>query len=174
MADLNVESVNATDEGTDLNIVIRVRNDTNQTLHAQAVVRGIHYDPGAKELRLRLTDRALVGSEPRSWYILPKLVAIDPHSTGTIELKQSRYITRISPTSRGPAPTIEQLPAHEATSIAVEVAWSDKPFYSDPRVKTKKTMPEQVVEWERGIAVGRTERQPKPYASDGESGKLKS
>ena len=174
MADLNVESVNATDDGTDLNMVIHLRNDTNQTLHAQAVVRGIHYDPATKELRLRLTDRALVGSEPRSWYILPKLVAIDPHSTGTIELKQSRYITRISPSSSGPAPTIEQLPAHEATSIAVEVAWSDKPFYSDPRRKTKKTMPEQVVEWERGLAIGRTERQPGPPSSGHEGKRVQS
>jgi hypothetical protein len=174
MADLNIESISATDDGTDLNIVIRVRNDTNQTLHAQAVVRGIHYDPATKELRLRLTDRALVGSEPRSWYILPKLVAIDPQSTGTIELKQSRYITRISPTSSGPALKIEQLPAHEATSITAEVAWSDKPFYSDPRVKTKKTMPEQVVEWERGVAIGRSEGKAEPYSPDRDSGKLKS
>jgi hypothetical protein len=158
MADLNVESVDAVDDGANLNLVIRLRNDSNKTLHAQAVVRAIHYDPATKELKFWLTDRALIGSPPRGWYVQPRVAAIDPHSTGMIELKQSRYLTRISPTSSGQAPTIEQLPVHEATSVSVEVAWSDKPFYSDPR--QKKSMPDQVVEWERGLAVGRTERQP--------------
>jgi hypothetical protein len=168
MAELDVESVEANDNGNNLNLVIHLRNNSNQTLHAQAVVRGINYDPATKELTYRLTDRALIGSVPRSWYILPKVVAIDPHSTGTIELKQSRYLTRISPESSGHAPTIEQLPIHEATSVVAEVGWSDKPFYSDPRQKTKKSMPEQVVAWERDVATGRSERKPysPPFGDD--------
>jgi hypothetical protein len=167
MADLNVEAVEANDDGKNLNLTIRLRNDSNQTLHAQTNVRGIHYDAATKELRFQLTDRALIGGVPPSWYILPKTVAIDAHSTGTVELKQSRYVTRISPASSGDLPTIEQLPAHEADSIAVEVAWSDKPFYSDPRRKTK-SMAEQVVAWERGVAKGRLERRPNPPPPTGE------
>jgi hypothetical protein len=166
MPDLNVESVSAVDDGSNLNLVIQLRNDSDQTLHAQAIVRGIQYDPITKELRFRLTDRALVGSLPRSWYMLPRLVAIDPHGRGEIRLTQSRYLTRISPTAGGQAPTVEQLPAHEATSVVVEVAWSDQPFYTDPRRRTRKSMPEQVVDWERGVALGRSERRPLPPGSD--------
>lgn len=171
MAELKVESVEARDDGRNLNLIIRLRNDSNQTLHAHSVVRGIHYDPTTKELKFQLTDRPLVGALPQSWYILPKLVAVDPHSTGTIELKQSRFVTRISPSSRGDVPTIEQLPAHEAASVVVEVAWSDKPFYSDPRQKKAKPMPEQVVDWERGMATGRATRHPQgPPPTPGQQG----
>lgn len=176
MAELNVESVEALDDGKILKLVVHLRNDTAQTLHLHAMVRGIHYDPATRELRFQLTDRPLMSSVPRSWYVMPKLVTIDPHSRGKLELKQSRFLTRLAPGSDPQMPKVEQLKVYEATSVAVEVAWSDKPFYGDPRSKQRKSMPEQMVAWEKGLAAGRSERRPEapPPEQDpspGDSGK---
>jgi len=63
-----------------------------------------------------------------------------------------RVIARLKPGPNQIAPTVEELPAHEAQKIDVEVAYSGTPFYRDPRPKTGKSPREMMIDWAEGVA----------------------
>ena len=153
--DLQVVRVEAHDDGTNLIVTIELRNDSDRTLHAYAEQRNLQYDPAAKQLTIFLTDRQtkeLMGSIFRR----PRLRAVDPHGTTVLTLQLPRQLTRFLQTAeKQTSPQFEKLPIYEAETVEVHVAWSDRPFYTDPRPKqTQRTPREELVAWEKGVCVG--------------------
>ena len=69
-----------------------------------------------------------------------------------------RFIDQMEPNSIAIIPA-----AHEATTVNVEVAWSDKPFYRDPRAKGQ-SMRQQMEAWQRGVTKVKGERREKEMA----------
>jgi hypothetical protein len=128
-------------------VKLRLRNDSDSTLHIIAGLRQLLYDPATRELTVRLTDSGLAELPMQPPYEAPPpLSAVDPHDEREITVKLPRFVTRIEP-----GPTVVQVPAHEATSVTVEIGWSDRPFYRDPRGKGG-SIRSQLQKWERGVA----------------------
>ena len=153
--DLEVVRVETQDDGTNLIVTIELRNKSQRTLHVYAEPRNIQYDQATKRLTIYLTDRQtkeMMGSIFRR----PRLRAVDANGTTVLTLKLPRELTRLAQTAeKQPAPQFEKLAIHEAESVEVHVAWSDRPFYTDPRPKqTKRTPLEELVAWEKGVGVG--------------------
>lgn len=156
--EMAISRVRGHDTGTSVTVAVELRNDSDRTLHAIREARRVNYDPVGKVL-----DVGVVAGDPQAGagsFVLPSFTSIDPHSSTTIEVSLPRSLTRLSGATPDGAPVIERVPIHEATAVTVEVAWSDTPFYADPRVAQKgadRPMSEQLRNWQSGLAQGRGE-----------------
>jgi hypothetical protein len=149
---LQIAEAKLEDAGEHMLLTLRYVNPTDTTLHVYAVPRAIFYDPDTNELTVRMTDQGIAEPLlPPPVVLPPKLVAVDPHDEREIVVKLPRFVNRIEAGEDRRKPVLIQLPAYEATTVNVEVAWSDKPFYRDPRGKGK-SMREQTETWQRGTA----------------------
>ena len=154
--EMAIRSVRGRDTGSTLAISVELRNDSDRTLHAVREARRVTYDPIA-----RVLDVGVVPGQPEpqtSSFVLPSFTSVDPHSSMTIEVALPRFLTRLNGATPQGAPIIERVPIHEATAVTVEVAWSDTPFYRDPRqtgMGTDRPIAEQLRNWQSGIAEGR-------------------
>lgn len=148
---LHVKNAVVEDDETGNTMLARleVENDSDTTLHFIAVVRQVLYDPATKELTVRLSDSALAELPIQPPFeVPPQIAAVDPHDRREIVVKLPRFVTRVEP-----GPRIVQIPAHEAQTVNIEVGWSDKAFYRDPREKRGGgSMRSQLKNWERGVA----------------------
>src|SRR5262245_43542560 len=132
-AGLEVGTVGFQDDGKNVIITVELRNQTGRTLHAYAGPRRIYYEPATYTLTILLTDR----QEPElfaSTFIQPRLRAVDSHGATVLKLVLPRVLTRFaSSPEKTVEPQFEKLPIYQATTVVVQVAWSDRPFYADPR-----------------------------------------
>jgi hypothetical protein len=160
--EMSIQHAAVDDDGTRLHLRLTLRNAGGSTVHAYNTVRAILYDPATRHLTVRLTDTGVERPAIPMWDIPPRLVAVDPGDTREVTVDLPRFVTRLVAAPEGGPPHVEQLPAHEAEAVEVEVGWSDKPFYSDPR--GKYALHEQLRRWELGIAHAETRRggQPPP------------
>jgi hypothetical protein len=140
-------------------IVVRLElvNDSDRTLHAYGQARRVVIDPATGVLVVGLTDREADTDGDASTFVLPAFTAVDPHGTTTVELRVPRAVTRITGATAQGAPVLERIPLDQATEIQAEVAWSDTPFYQDPRAAQAEAAhpAAQLRRWERGLATAR-------------------
>ncbi len=154
--ELEVGSVEMKDDGRNVIVTIELRNNTGRTLHAYADPRNIHYDPAPRKLTVRMTDRETTEPTP-SIFRRPNLRAVDPKGVAVLRLALPRIVHRTRPGSEKQAsPEFEKLNIFEAKVVEVHIAWSDRPFYTDPRPRGAQRTPRQeLVAWENGLAIGR-------------------
>jgi hypothetical protein len=153
----NVESVDETERG--LEIRVQLRNDADRALHYISDVRALDYDPGSRKLTVRLSDRGRV-VVPGAANVRPPLRYIDPGSEAEITLRLPEQITKLAP-----SPDVErrivafqQQRIADAEEVAVEIAWSDVPFYEDPRVSSEDVLPS--VHWQQHEETASIRRRP--------------
>lgn len=156
--DVAMKSVTRTERG--LSLVIRLRNSSDRALHYVGEVRGLKYDPATKVLTVLLSDegRALVpGPIERE----PRTHSIDPASEAELSLELPRTIVKLTDTPSPPdRVTFEEHTIAEAQEIHVKIAWSDMPYYPDPRpTEDDRTA---IQRWQRDTAVlvHRTDAEP--------------
>jgi hypothetical protein len=125
------------------------------------------YDSATHILEVQMSDHGLI--EPRelrnggennpATIILPAFTSVDPRGETEVNLILPRTIVRPSlAKSTDKLLGIETVQIHEATSVKIDVAWGETPFYLDPRRPTKNR--EQLVEWSKGVATYNLERAP--------------
>lgn len=172
--DLTIRSTTLTDDGQSLHLTIVVHNPANRTRYAYASVRALRYDRTTKVLEVQLSDNGLVelrtlrGVPSASTFILPTIMEVEPKSDAELPLRLERTITRVDTARSTDVLRFETLPIHEATTVQVDVAWGDTPFYPDPR--TPYEMRQQLVSWSKGVATHRTRRKPRPEPKGTETG----
>ncbi len=144
---------------TSLDVTFRLKNEADRALHYIAEVRTIRFDPATKRLVAGLSDagRVLI---PMMVNRIPDIKAIDAGSEAELKLALPTHIRMLAP-----APAADGSAAFEshdlttATEVVVEVAWSDVPYYPDPRPSDGERMPTE--HWAKGIAVMATRPKPK-------------
>ncbi len=157
MAALEIHALEVADDGKNLLVTFEVRNTTNRTLHFYGDLRGMRYDEASRTLRLLLTDRHTVEGPKRFAVMRPPLNAVDGGETEKVTLRVPRTMTQMAaeaPGHRGP--TLRQHAVHESVTVEVELSWSDKPFYPEPKSKSNRT--EQLRRWEQGVIEAKLER----------------
>lgn len=159
-SELNIGNIDFRDDDQHLIVNVEIHNPSDRTLHAYASVRKMLYDDGAKVLRLLMTDRGRSEKPFSTTFIRPRFTSVDANGQSVITLSLPRFLTRLAPGESKVVAKLEKLPVHEAEAVEVEVAWSDKPFYLDPR--SKKSVREQLIAWQKGIALGRAGRTYEP------------
>lgn len=155
--EIAVNSVRGHDNGDRLSVAVELRNDSARTMHAFRDARTASYDPITKTLHVGLVAGEAT-SDTSGSFLLPNFTSVDPGSSTTIELALPRFLTRLNGATDAGAPIIERIPIHEATEVTVDVAWSDTPFYPDPRaadVGKSRMVHDQLRSWQRGVAQGR-------------------
>jgi len=155
--DLTLGSVRGQVDDDAIVINIELTNSSDRTLHAYRDARRVLYDPATGILRVGLTDRGSDATGNASSFVLPDLTSVDPHGSTTIEVRLPRVLTQIGGVTAQGAPVIERVPIDEATEVAVDVGWSDTPFYADARPSRPEAAhpAAQLRAWERGLATGR-------------------
>jgi hypothetical protein len=138
---------------------IAVHNDSDRTLHAYATARRIEYDRDTRKLQVELSDENREPPPAGSVFVQPKFVAVDAEGDRTIELDLPEVLHRIGPESDQTSLAFEALPIHEATSVAVKVAWGETPFYPDVREPRRSPL-QQLNEWREGTVRGEVEIEP--------------
>ncbi len=140
-------------------ITVELRNDADRTVHTYRDARRVVFDEATGVLHVGLTDRAGdtgddTGGDDASSYVMPNFTSVDPHGTTTIEVRIPRVLTRIAGASAGGGVRLERIPIDRAAEVRVEVAWSDTPFYPDPRrLQAGQAHPAAALRrWERGTA----------------------
>jgi hypothetical protein len=177
--DVTITGTTLTDDGQHLHLKIRVHNPSNRTRHLYNSVRALRFDPPSKTLEVQMSDHGL--AEPRSLrygdelqptnFILPSFTSVDPRSDGELSISLPRTIMRPDVAkSTSTSLKFEQLPIHEATTVKVDLAWSDTPYYEDPRIPYDHR--QQLVKWARAVATHKSARKPVPTTngSGGEEG----
>lgn len=158
---LQIKDVGFHDNGNNLIAEVRLHNTSTRTLHAYATARNMQYDAATRTLTVLLSDR-LTGEGGGTMFIHPRFVPVDPGGETVITLQLPRFLTRMLPGKDLPAPKLERVPIHEATTIKVEVDWSDTPFYPDPR--GQKHARQQLVDWAKSTARKQGSRREAPPA----------
>ena len=163
--DLTISKIELTDEGSSMRLDVTVHSVSERTLHVYREARNIKYDAATKTLTVGMHDH-VASDSGGSLFQLPRFAAVDPLGDLVISVKLPRFITRINGATPQGAPNIEQVPIHEATSVQVELAWSDTPFYPDNRRSARdQTTAQQLSAWSTGLAKAAVEVQlPRPIA----------
>lgn len=165
--DLIITEASLTDDGQQLHLKVKARNPANRTRHVYASHRALRYDAATGILEVQMSDHGLV--EPRelrnsgdmspATVILPAFTTVDPKNDAEITMMLPRTIVRPSlARSTATMMKFDVLPIYEARSVKIDLAWSESPFYLDPRRPTKNR--EQLVEWAKGVAIHQLERSP--------------
>jgi hypothetical protein len=139
---------------------IQLHNPNDRTLHVYKTIRAMRYDRATKTLELQLSDRGLQELGPSGNFLIPAFIAIDPQSDATLTLSVPKIIARLKPGTGEGAPVVEELPAYEAETVSIEIAFSSTPFYKDPRPRTQSQRA-MMVAWAEGHATHRFTRQPR-------------
>jgi hypothetical protein len=152
--DISIPSVTALDDEAAgmLELRVRIRNSAKRTMHVCSSVRAVRYDPATKTLEVQLSDRGLQELSMNGTFSLPTFQSVDPEDEIQMTVSVPRTIARFVPGTNEIAPVIEELPAHEAETIDVEIAYSGTPFYRDPRRRPDNSPRAMVVAWAEGHA----------------------
>jgi hypothetical protein len=151
--DLRIDDVRLREDHDQVVVEIAVTNLSQRTLHAHVTPRMVHYDPDTRALAVELTDENMRTDVLSTARQLPRFKAVDPGSESTLKVTLPRIMHQMASEARDGEPVIETLPIHEAQSVKVSVAWSDTPFYPDPRDRGERA-PSDVVTWQKGLAIG--------------------
>ena len=147
---IDIRSVTATQEPDGYTMLIRVYNPTDRTLHAYASPRRIQFDAATKTLSIAFHDQhiaedSLIGKHLKE----PKILVIEGKTEGEIKIRFPQTIKRIRPASEtGGEPGVEEIHPETATTVSVEIAHQDTPFYYDPKTNNAR----QLKQWGNVIA----------------------
>jgi hypothetical protein len=136
-----------------VDVVVELRNPGGRALHYIADVRAIVFDTATATFTVRLSEQGL---EPMGagTQLEPRFGVIDPGSIASTLVRLPKTIVRLADTA-GPAGELrfEEHRLADAATIAVEVGWSDTPYYPDPRDPGQKerdrTEDNPIVAWEQ-------------------------
>lgn len=155
--ELEIRDAALADDGKHLRLKLRLSNPADRTVHLYRTLRAIRYDAATKTLEVQLSDRGLEEPTRVGNLVRPRFTSIDPAGETEFELSLPRVISRVKPgQSNVRTPVIESLPAFEAETVDIEVAWSPTPYYRDPRPSGKFRA--ALVEWTQGYARFRLQR----------------
>jgi len=134
----------------ELDVTLRLKNAGDRALHYIADIRTIRFDPATGRLVVGLSDegRVLV---PSMASVHPNIKVIDPDSEAELMLALPLQIRKLAnaPAADGFA-AFEDQDLTAATEIVVEVAWSDTPYYNDPRPTETGRMPTEALAYALG------------------------
>jgi hypothetical protein len=136
-----------------VDVVVELRNPGGRALHYIADVRAIVFDPATSTFTVRLSEQGL---EPvtAGMQLEPRFGVVDPGSVASTLVRLPKTIVRMADTA-GPDGEMrfEEYRLADAATIAVEVGWSDTPYYPDPRDRSQKerdrTDDNPIVAWEQ-------------------------
>jgi len=128
-------SAEKADDGYTLKI--KLVNTGKRTMHAYASARRIQYDSATKTLNIDLNDDHVDDGGILSRHLKePKILVIEGNTEGQITLKLANTLNRIkaaNETTTGDY-EIEVINPSEAEHIKVTIAYSDVPFYYNPKL----------------------------------------
>jgi len=136
-----------------VDVIVELRNPGDRALHHIADVRAIVFDPATSTFTVRLSEQGLAPLTAGT-QIQPRFGVVDPGSVSLTLVRLPKTIVRMADTA-GPNGELqlEEYSLADAATIAVEVGWSDTPYYSDPRdrTQTERDRPDDnhVVAWEQ-------------------------
>jgi hypothetical protein len=151
MSTVVIENGSLRDDGKVLALSLEVRNPERGQIFVCTSIGALRYDTGSRSLEIDLSPRGMPLSAPASRQILPRIVAVGPGRKARIAATIPRVLATTAPGSGQVFARVDRQPAHEATSVAVSVAWSDHPFTThsgDPAA------------WAKGVATLRFTREP--------------
>jgi len=146
--EISMKSVTANKRG--ISVLLKLHNPADRALHYVSEVRGLKYEPASKTLTVIMSDegRVLV---PGPMEKEPVTRSIDPKADAELELQLPPTIVKLAetPSPQG-ALRFEEQAISEAEHIDVRMAWSDTPYYIDPR--PGDPMRTGLQRWQRDIA----------------------
>ncbi len=141
----SVKSMTVTERGMD--VVVRLQNPNRRAMHYISDIRAIDYDPVGKRLTVRLSDQGLT-LIPGMMSLNPKFRIVDPNSESEFLISLPSTIVKLGPPSASGQATFVEHRIADTSEVAIEIGWSDTPFYEDPRTTKGKELP--AARWERG------------------------
>jgi hypothetical protein len=163
-----ITGTSLTDDGQHLHLTVRVHSTSNRTLHLYNSTRALRYDRTTKTLEVQMSDHGLAeprslryGDEQPTTFILPSFTSVDPRGDAELSINLPRTIVRPDiAKSTTASMKFESLPIHEAAAVKVDLAWSDIPYYEDPRIPYDHR--QQLVNWAKGVATHKAALKPAP------------
>lgn len=150
--EIEVENVAFEDDGQHVVLDIGISNSATRTMHLYASPRKIEYDPASRHLTVTLSDES-TAELPGGSFVQPRFTSVDGGGHTVIRVMLPRVITRLVQASDLSSAQTEALPIYEAATVEVAVAWSDTPYYPDPR-PTERSARAQLAGWQHGVARG--------------------
>jgi len=116
-------------------IIIKIYNPDTRTLYAYASPRRFQYDQATKTLTISFHDQHIDEDSQLGKHLLePKIITIEGKTEEEIRVKFPQGLKRLkSATETGGEAEVEEIHPEEATSITVEIAHQDTPFYYNPK-----------------------------------------
>jgi hypothetical protein len=142
-------------------IDIDVLNELDRTAHVHATPRIVKYDAATHHLLIELSDENLDTELLASAVTTPKFKAIDPRSKTTMHARLPRHMHQLVAGTDPRVPDVATLHIHEAEQVEVRLAWSDTPFYPDPRDDAERGGV-SVNAWQKGTLHGQGRRVERP------------
>ena len=141
-------SVTSMDERDDaFEMTVRVQNPLDRAIHYIADVRAITFDPATRTVRVRLSEQGLE-MPPGGMMVLPRIRRVDPQSEAAMNVRLPKTIVKLAATQTpGTEVTFEEHAIADAEEIALDIGWSETPFYADPRESSQLRSP--VSTWEQ-------------------------
>lgn len=116
-----------------VDVIVELRNPGDRALHYIADVIAIVFDPATSTFTVRLSEQGLTPLTAGA-QIEPQFGVVDPGSVALALVRLPKTIVRMADTASPEGDVqLEEYHLADASTIAVEVGWSDTPYYPDPR-----------------------------------------
>ena len=138
-------------------ILIELLNELDRTAHVHATPSIARFDAEARHLYVEFSDENLHFGQSANMTTHPKFKAVDPRSRSTMHARLPRHLHELVAGTDPRVPDIAQLHIHEAEHVEVALAWSDTPYYPDPRAHSTAPL-KPMSSWQKGTVRGRGRR----------------
>jgi hypothetical protein len=161
---LSVASVRLRDDRARGRVVILIEllNELERTAHVHATPSIVRFDAQARHLYVEFSDENLQAGLTMGMVTHPKFKAVDPRSRSTMHARLPRHLHELVAGMDARVPDIARLHIHEADEVEVMLAWSDTPYYPDPRTAHPTARLGSVRSWQKGTLHGHGRRVERP------------
>lgn len=118
-----------------LYIGLKIKNNSNRTIHSYGCIRYIDYDTSTKTLKISLSDKHMIPNEHLIRHLkLPKFVPLEPKEITKIDVFVPLTLSRMTGKLKADkTPEIKIINIRQVKQIEVEVDYNKTPFYYNPK-----------------------------------------
>ena len=146
-------------------LTVTVFNPEERTLYAYSSPRRIVYDTGTRTLTVSLHDHHVGPDHPIAPHLpQPRFESLEGRTQTDVPIYLPRVLRRIREAAERTAgePMTEEQNISEATTVTVEMAHQDTPFYFNPRLEKTR----QLRQWGDQVATLTTPIELRPAGPD--------
>lgn len=165
---LSIKEVDFKIEEARLHISLKIKNDSERTIHSYGSIRYLDYDSNTGTLKISLSDKHMAADNVLKKHLkTPGFVPLEPKQVTTINVNVPLSISQLTGKLKADkTPEVKVIDLSQVKKVEFEVDYSETPFYYNPE---EPDMLMQLTKWGKSRIKGEAKVQIKRPTNEKQS-----